>query len=53
MYNAMLGDLNKEKIEAWASQAYPAAWQDLVKLGRQNIPEHGPKLFQIDRDVKA
>lgn len=53
MYNAMLGDYNKEKIEAWASQAYPAAWQDLVNLGRQDIPEHGPKLFKIDRDVRA
>lgn len=53
MYNAMLGDYNKEKIEAWASQTYPAAWQDLVNLGRQDIPEDGPKLFKIDRDVKA
>ena len=45
-YNAAPGEHNKIKVEQWAREAYPAAWQDLEKFGKRQKEDDEDK----DRD---
>lgn len=51
-YNALRSQDDKDKIEQWATRAYPTAWQNLVKLGHSG-KEKRNQLFNIVRDVAA
>ncbi|KZF20081.1 hypothetical protein L228DRAFT_263380 [Xylona heveae TC161] len=49
-YNAIPGDANRAKVQAWGLENYPEAWQDLVNLGKKR-GRYDIRLFKIDQDV--
>ena len=44
----MPGTGKKMEVEDWAAEAYPLAWQELVKFGQSETP-YGEVLFNIER----
>lgn len=52
LFNAIPGEVKKQKVDEWASAHYVAAWKDLNKLGRRK-DRYGDECFDIDRKVRA
>ena len=52
LFNAIPGEVKKQKVEEWASAHYVSAWKDLEKLGRRKN-RSGREFFNVDRSVKA
>ena len=44
-YNATPGDEGKRKVQEWALKAYPAVYEDLLRVGQYTVP-------QLDEDGK-
>ena len=38
-YNAVKSDTNKQKVKEWAWAAFPAAYEELLKLGQYEVTE--------------
>lgn len=52
-YNATRGDANKENVEEWASKTYPSAWKDLISLGYNKSDKYSPKVYKVERQLRA
>lgn len=50
-YNAMPYQFRKDAVEAWAKEAYPALWEELLSFGDEIDEEWEIRYFKIDRTV--
>ena len=51
-YNAIPFQFRKDAVEAWAKEAYPALWQELLSFGDEIDEEWEIRYFKVDRTVK-
>lgn len=50
-YNAIPWHYRKDEVEAWAKQAYPALWEELLTYGEEIDEEWEIRYFKIDRAI--
>jgi len=50
-YNAIPWQYRKDEVEAWAKQAYPELWEDLLSFGDEIDEEWEVRYFKIDRSI--
>jgi hypothetical protein len=50
-YNAIPWQYRKDEVEAWAKQAYPELWEELLTYGEEIDEEWEIRYFKIDRTV--
>ena len=50
-YNAIPWQYRKDEVEAWAKQAYPELWKELLAYGEDIDEEWEIRYFKIDRTI--
>jgi hypothetical protein len=50
-YNAIPWQYRKDEVEAWAKQAYPGLWEELLTCGEEIDEEWEIRYFKIDRNI--
>lgn len=50
-YNAIPWQYRKDEVEAWAKQAYPELWEELLTYGEEIDEEWEIRYFKIDRTI--
>lgn len=50
-YNAIPWQYRKDEVEAWAKQAYPELWKEVLAYGEEIDEDWEIRYFKIDRTI--
>jgi hypothetical protein len=50
-YNAIPWQYRKDEVEAWAKQAYPELWKEVLAYGEEIDEDWEIRYFKIDRSI--